>query len=85
MVTDTVLAATKFRDFLCARYNVTSSNLKKNATAAISPFPYVTELATSMEDLSSQVTTECVTVNYCISVRTLCMLLPPFGHVTVRS
>ena len=44
-----LLVATEFHDLLCARYDVTPHNLK-NATVALSPSPYITELAAATED-----------------------------------
>ena len=53
MVTGTVLAATEFRGFLCARYDVTPHDLQKNVTDDIHPSPYILELAAATEALES--------------------------------
>ena len=44
-VTSTVLAATEFLDFLCARYDVILPKLQENVTAYLCPYTYTTDLS----------------------------------------
>ena len=60
-VTGTVLAATDFCGFLCARYDANPPNLQKNVTAALCTSMHVTDLSAATEALSSHVSTKCVT------------------------
>ena len=57
-VTGKVLAATEFRDFLCARYDVTPLNYLKKA-AALSNYLYVTDLYEATEALSLHAKMRC--------------------------
>ena len=54
----------QFRDFLCARYNVTPIALKKDAMVSLSPFPCVTELGADTQGSSSHVIMNCVTSSF---------------------
>ena len=58
MITDIVLAATEFSDFLCPSYDFTPPNLKKNHSCA--QF-FSMELAAVTEASSSHVTKKCMT------------------------
>ena len=62
-MTGTVLAAMEFRDFLCARYDVTPPNLQEQAMVDLSPSMYVTDLVKAMAASSLHITTKCMTIS----------------------
>ena len=63
-VTGTVLEDTEFRDILFTYYDVTPTNLQRNATAVGNPSIYVTYLSAAKEASSLHVTKKCVTNSY---------------------